>query len=122
MDADLLPSLEAVPPNAFATVKLVVVCGENMCSGGWRTKFKNAVDFEEFEATGDSTMNWPNLDERSAMALCYTSGTTGNPKGVAYSHRSTYVLLFVNFLESLKMFQKCCYIFNIVYVFHEKRQ
>ena len=62
-----------------------------MRSGGWTTKFKNAVDFEAFESTGNVTMDWPNLDERSAMALCYTSGTTGNPKGVAYSHRSTYV-------------------------------
>lgn len=92
MDADLLPLLEAVPPKAFATVKLVVVCGENMRSGGWTTKFKNAVDFETFESTGNMTMNWPNLDERSAMALCYTSGTTGNPKGVAYSHRSTSLM------------------------------
>ena len=64
-----------------------------MRSGGWRSKFKNAVDFEQFEATGSPTMDWPDLDERSAMALCYTSGTTGNPKGVAYSHRSTLGLL-----------------------------
>jgi len=92
VDADILPLLEAVPPAAFATVKLVVVCGENMRSGGWRSKFKNAVDFEQFEATGSPTMDWPDLDERSAMALCYTSGTTGNPKGVAYSHRSTYLM------------------------------
>ncbi len=35
--------------------------------------------------------DWPDLDERDAAAMCYTSGTTGNPKGVAYSHRSTYL-------------------------------
>ena len=34
---------------------------------------------------------WPEVDERSAAAMCYTSGTTGNPKGVAYSHRSQYL-------------------------------
>ena len=34
---------------------------------------------------------WPDLDERQASALCYTSGTTGNPKGVLYSHRSTLI-------------------------------
>src|SRR5690606_34899986 len=37
------------------------------------------------------TFDWPNVDERDAAALCYTSGTTGHPKGVAYSHRSIYL-------------------------------
>lgn len=45
-------------------------------------------DFDDFFATGNESFEWPNLDERSGAALCYTSGTTGNPKGVMYSHRS----------------------------------
>merc|ERR1712228_176755 len=49
------------------------------------------IDFELFESNGNTFYEWPEMDERSAMALCYTSGTTGNPKGVAYSHRSTYL-------------------------------
>ena len=59
--------------------------------GNWQSDLKNAVDFEEFMQTGDETYSFPDLDERSAVALCYTSGTTGDPKGVAYSHRSTYL-------------------------------
>ncbi|MBB3995683.1 fatty-acyl-CoA synthase [Sulfitobacter undariae] len=45
--------------------------------------------FDELLETGDASEPWPDLDENSASSLCYTSGTTGDPKGVLYSHRST---------------------------------
>merc|ERR1719206_488146 len=95
IDADLLPALAAVPAAAFTNIERIIICGENMRSGGWTLSTPHlrrlAVDFEAFEASGASTFTWPEMDERSAMALSYTSGTTGNPKGVAYSHRSTYL-------------------------------
>lgn len=47
--------------------------------------------YEELLAGASDNYTWPQLDERSASALCYTSGTTGHPKGVLYSHRSTYL-------------------------------
>ena len=48
-----------------------------------------AIDFEELLATADAdTFSYRNIDERSAAAMCYTSGTTGKPKGVVYSHRA----------------------------------
>lgn len=53
------------------------------------TNLANAVSYEAFIADGDPDFRYPALDERTASALCYTSGTTGNPKGVLYSHRST---------------------------------
>ena len=46
-------------------------------------------DYESFIAGHADTFDWPELDERTASSLCYTSGTTGNPKGVLFSHRST---------------------------------
>ena len=52
------------------------------------TKLRNAICYEELIATGDSSFAWPKLDENEACGMCYTSGTTGNPKGVVYSHRS----------------------------------
>ena len=48
-----------------------------------------ALDYEQLVSDGDEGFAFPDVDERSAAALCYTSGTTGKPKGVLYSHRST---------------------------------
>jgi len=50
---------------------------------------RNLVCYEEWVEAASSDYEWPALDERAASSLCYTSGTTGNPKGVLYSHRST---------------------------------
>ena len=52
------------------------------------TKLKNAVAYEDWIGEVDSDYAWKEFDERTAAGLCYTSGTTGNPKGVLYSHRS----------------------------------
>src|SRR5216684_2584539 len=49
----------------------------------------DALCFEELVAEESDALDWPQLDEGAASSLCYTSGTTGNPKGVLYSHRST---------------------------------
>ena len=57
---------------------------------GWDTGLPSPVDYEEF-ISGKSTGDWPVLDENSPLGLCYTSGTTGNPKGVEYEHRSQYL-------------------------------
>src|SRR2546430_16437978 len=52
------------------------------------------ASYEELIANRETAYPWPDLDERDAAAMCYTSGTTGKPKGVIYSHRSSVLHSF----------------------------
>lgn len=58
-------------------------------------QFDGLLFYDELLETGDSDFEWPQFDENTASSLCYTSGTTGNPKGVLYSHRSTLLHSFI---------------------------
>ena len=53
--------------------------------------FDGALDYETLVAPEPETYDWPEIDERAAAMLCYTSATTGDPKGVLFSHRSTFI-------------------------------
>ncbi len=60
--------------------------------------------YDDLIADGDPAYQWPNMDENTASSLCYTSGTTGNPKGVLYSHRSTVLHSFaINLADSVNI-------------------
>ncbi len=82
VDAALVPLFEKVAPN-LKTVERIVVMGE-----GERGTLDAALDHETLLAEASPEFAWPDLDEDDACSVCYTSGTTGNPKGVVYSHRS----------------------------------
>src|SRR5271155_391255 len=83
VDDSLVPVLEKLAPS-LETVAHYVVMG-----GGDSGTLPNVLRYEQLlEAAGPGTFEYREVDERRAAALCYTSGTTGNPKGVLYSHRS----------------------------------
>ena len=88
-DADTLPLLEVLK-DRMPSVKQVVVATEEGFEG-WSTDLPDPIDYEEFIAGKSTNYDWPEIDENSPMGLCYTSGTTGNPKGVEYEHRSQYL-------------------------------
>ena len=89
VDADVLPLLEVLN-GKIPTVRKIVVATEDGFEG-WSTQLPDAVDYEAFINGQPTHYEWPQIDENSPMGLCYTSGTTGNPKGVEYEHRSQYL-------------------------------
>ncbi|MCH8228563.1 MAG: long-chain-fatty-acid--CoA ligase [Proteobacteria bacterium] len=85
VDLTFIPIVEALQ-DRIATVRkyIVLTDSEHMPA----TSLPNAVAYEDWIGAVDDDYKWKSFDENSAAALCYTSGTTGNPKGVLYSHRS----------------------------------
>lgn len=100
VNGSLLPLLAPLLPH-LSTVEHVVVSGP-----GDRSLLEGASvrvhEYEELLAGKPTAYDWPELDERQAAAMCYTSGTTGDPKGVVYSHRSIYLhSMQVNMAQSM---------------------
>jgi len=90
VDTSLIGLLARVLPE-MSTVESVVVVGDGDVAA-LEPAGKNIVRYADVLAgAAGTTYDWPDVDERSAAAMCYTSGTTGNPKGVAYSHRSMWL-------------------------------
>ncbi|MEA2840187.1 MAG: 3-(methylthio)propionyl---CoA ligase [Methylobacteriaceae bacterium] len=85
VDLTFVPILEGIADKLPSVERFVVLTDAAHLPA---TKLKNAVAYEDWLAEVDEDFEWAEFDENTAAGLCYTSGTTGDPKGVLYSHRS----------------------------------
>ncbi len=116
VDSTLFPLIEGLAP-ALNTIEGVIVMTDP--AGMPESALDNLQCYEDLLDGQPETIDWPELDERTAAALCYTSGTTGNPKGALYTHRSTVlhalssIALFDGWLTRRDVFMPAVPMFHV---------
>ena len=88
VDSGLAPLMAAIRPQLTKVERVIVV------GGGDTSGLGDVIDYNALLAGSNPLRDWPALDERQAAAMCYTTGTTGEPRGVVYSHRSIWMHSF----------------------------
>lgn len=114
IDPSLLPVLERIQ-DKLETVEQYVVLGSGEIP---ETSIAPTVAYEELMADASEDYELPDLDEDTAMGLCYTSGTTGNPKGVLYSHRAIFLHSLASAMANTLSLSEPDIVFPVVPMFH----
>ena len=114
-DANLVSLIEAVAAD-FTSVKGVVVMTDRAHMP--EAKIDNMLCYEDLIESHSDDLVWPEFDESTASSLCYTSGTTGNPKGALYSHRSTIIHAYASALPDVLNLAEREVVLPVVPMFH----
>ena len=123
IDASLIPLLGKVASELTTVEHVVVVGGDGECGPAALAPLEAIPGatihrYEAFLEGHPSTYDWPELDERAAASMAYTSGTTGDPKGVVYSHRSTCLHALGICLGSVAALTERDRVLSVVPMFH----
>ena len=115
VDLTFVPLVESISDSLEGIKGIIVLTDkENMPE----TELKNVICYEELIADEPTEYDWPVFDENTASSLCYTSGTTGNPKGVLYSHRSTLLHTWIVSSGNVGKVSSSSVILPVVPMFH----
>jgi len=115
LDPDFWPLIEQVAPQCPGVKGWVVMTtAEHMPD----TSVGNVHCYEDVISGQSDSYEWPAIEENEACALCYTSGTTGNPKGVLYSHRSTVLHTYATMMPDSMNISSADVVLPIVPMFH----
>lgn len=114
-DLTFLPLIEAVLPH-LETVRGFIVLSDREHMP--ESTIPGLLCYEDLLEEASDSFDWPEFDENTASSLCYTSGTTGNPKGVLYSHRSTVLHSLVISLPEVMSFSEKATVLPVVPMFH----
>jgi fatty-acyl-CoA synthase len=115
-DLTFLPIIKAIQGKATTIRHFIALCDADQLPAD--TGIAGLTSYEAWIAPHPATYAWPEFDENSASSMCYTSGTTGNPKAALYSHRSTILHAFAGSLpDSLNLSARDC-VLPVVPMFH----
>ncbi|MEC8909172.1 MAG: AMP-binding protein, partial [Pseudomonadota bacterium] len=115
VDLTFVPLLEAILPHIGNVEGFIILCDEDKMP---ETKLPNALCYETLLAAESDEFEWPEFPETKGASMCYTSGTTGNPKGVLYSHRSTCLHAFASVGEEVMGLSSSSCFLPVVPMFH----
>ncbi len=115
-DATFLPLVQAVHARCPTIRQYVMLCDGQALPAD--SGIPNLVAYEDWIARHPTTYDWPQFDENSASSMCYTSGTTGNPKGALYSHRSTLLHAYAAALPDVMGLSARDSVLPVVPMFH----